>query len=484
MEAYLLGNLRRYTAPLPPPVRKLAYSAAVGASLSPLGLLVEVLLRLSYRLRGPHPKSEDKTATFTKEELDAVSYEDIDMLNAIPREPTHAGYAVIGGSGFVGSYIVRLLILRGETNIRVLDLSPPPSDLASHSSVSYVRVDMTSATSLSDGLLTPFPSTGHPPSVIFHTAAAIRFWERVSYAWNASFSVNVIGTKNILDAARALPGGAILVYTSTSDIVIPRPRFLQIGKDYALLPWNDVVVSDADAPLSELARSEGCYARSKTIAEKLVLDADGVDGLRTAAVRPGQTITGPNDHFYTSTLTMSPLPIFDQDWSHTDVCVWDVAAAHLSLEDTLRRDPGSVGGEGFLVTGNGPAWKMQDARKALEHYSGRTLPFKPISPLLIFVLAHVVEAFLYLRYYFLLPFFAVVGARPRLTPLWMGNVTFLQPVTLDYMRDVVIDDSRARKLIGYRPQWQAAQVMKYTVDQLRSGKASMQHGLKTRTGDF
>jgi hypothetical protein len=75
----------------------------------------------------------------------------------------------------------------------------------------------------------------------------------------------------------------------------------------------------------------------------------------------------------------------------------------------------------------------------------------------------------------------------------------MQPATLDYLRDAVIDDSRARKMIGYRhiilqnlilntdvrtlgnsykPQWQMAQIMKYTVDQLETGQTNGQHGLK------
>jgi len=72
-----------------------------------------------------------------------------------------------------------------------------------------------------------------------------------------------------------------------------------------------------------------------------------------------------------------------------------------------------------------------------------------ISPFLIFLLAHVVEALLFLRYYFLLPFFAITRKRPSLTPEWMGKLIYIQPATLEYMRDVVIDDSRARKMIGF-----------------------------------
>lgn len=60
------------------------------------------------------------------------------------------------------------------------------------------------------------------------------------------------------------------------------------------------------------------------------------------------------------------MPIWDAEWAHTNVCIWDVAAAHLCAEKALDERGGNIGGEAFLVTGPGPAWKMQDARNALQ----------------------------------------------------------------------------------------------------------------------
>jgi len=230
--------------------------------------------------------------------------------------------------------------------------------------------------------------------------------------------------------------------------------------------------------LSGHAKSSSCYTRTKLMAEQLVLEANSADGLRTGSLRPGQTITGPNDRFYTSTLVLPRVPVFDGRWCHTNVCVWDVAAAHLAFEDALRRDPANVSGEAFLITGNGPPWSMNNSRAALKSYSHRELIFDDIPPIIIYLLAHVVEAFLFLRYYFLFPFFAIMRKRPSLTPQWMGQLIYIQPATLEYLRDVVIDDSRARKMIGYKPQWEAAQTMKYTVDELDSGGIAVRHGLQ------
>ena len=196
----------------------------------------------------------------------------------------------------MASYIVRLLVLRGEINVRVLDIVPPPQDiLASHPTVTYTKVDITSPSSVHAALVAPFPS-GEFPSVIFHTAATIRFWERAEYTFGASHQVNVLGTAAVLEASKKLPTGAIVVYTSSADVAVPAPRFMQRGKDYHMSPWDKIRISDDDAPLSGHAKSTSCYSRTKLMAERLVLEANSADGLRTGSLRPGQYVL--RAHFY------------------------------------------------------------------------------------------------------------------------------------------------------------------------------------------
>ena len=73
----------------------------------PIGILIRFLIDLSRRLHGPHPRAAQLKSNYNEDDLDSISYADIDMLNSIPREPTHAGYVVVGGSGFVGRYALR-----------------------------------------------------------------------------------------------------------------------------------------------------------------------------------------------------------------------------------------------------------------------------------------------------------------------------------------------------------------------------------------
>lgn len=78
------------------------------------------------------------------------------------------------------------------------------------------------------------------------------------------------------------------------------------------------------------------------------------------------TIIGPNDRLVSGTLTMPRTPMWDQPWTATEVCVWDVAAAHLVYENALTRIPEEVSGEAFLITGRGPAWSIEDVRSAIK----------------------------------------------------------------------------------------------------------------------
>jgi nucleoside-diphosphate-sugar epimerase len=185
---------------------------------------------------------------------------------------------------------VKLLLLRGETNVRILDIVPPSSTLSEDHRVTFIKTDMTSLESVRAGLTKPFTSTKKPPSVIYHTAASIRFYERFSYCWDASYNVNVKGTQNILTVVSQELPGAIVVYTSSGNAVIPRMKYMRLGLDVPGGVNHRVVVSDEDPPLAASSVSQSCYARSKIMAEKLVKEAHGKNGIRTGILRPGQYV--------------------------------------------------------------------------------------------------------------------------------------------------------------------------------------------------
>ncbi|KIJ64290.1 hypothetical protein HYDPIDRAFT_112276 [Hydnomerulius pinastri MD-312] len=436
---------------------------------------VTYLFFLHKRVSGP----DETPAPLTPAQLDKVSYADVNLTDGIP-PATHKGYAIVGGSGFLGTYLIRLLLLRGETSIRVVDMNPPAAAVSSHAAVSFVRADITDPASIRDALLQPFRSTGSPPAVIYHTAALIRFWERSYYSWHLSYQVNVMGTRNVVAATKEIPG-AVLIYTSTSDAVIPSTKLCRLGLEKKYSPWNKTAISDDDPPLGPWEQHESCYARSKVLSERLVIGANGHQGLRTGIIRPGYTIVGPNDRMCTSTLTMPRVPNFGKRYRQTDICAWDAVTAHLLLEDALERKPEETAGQAFLVTGAGPAWSIGHIRDTIKYFSGRPLIFDDIPELAILVLAHVIEAFLFLRYHILLPFYLLIGQTPRPDPRWMGETVYLQPATLEFLADITINDSRARRVLGYEPKWSPEQWIKYTVDEVQSGRTHAGHGLQLKS---
>lgn len=66
------------------------------------GVCLVYLYLLSKRLHGTHPAATPESP-FSAEDLDKVSYDDIDMLSAIPSQSTQENYVVIGGSGYLGT---------------------------------------------------------------------------------------------------------------------------------------------------------------------------------------------------------------------------------------------------------------------------------------------------------------------------------------------------------------------------------------------
>src|SRR6478609_7964967 len=117
---------------------------------------------------------------------------------------------VTGGAGFIGSNLVDALLARGDAVTVVDDLSTGRRqnlDSALASGADLVEADIRDA----DALTTLARQV--EPEVIFHLAAQIDVRRSVAEpAFDAG--INVGGTANVLDAARAA-GVRRLVFTST-----------------------------------------------------------------------------------------------------------------------------------------------------------------------------------------------------------------------------------------------------------------------------
>ena len=170
---------------------------------------------------------------------------------------------VIGGSGLLGFEIAKQLHQHGA-NVRILDLVAPPS-----SSYEHIIGDIRHR----DTVLKACRGI----ETVFQTAAAV--WDPKNSP-QLYDTVNVEGNAQIIDVCRKL-GISRLVYTSTLDVVVEGKKPISNGDESLAYPQK----MPADH-----------YSRTKILAEKMVLEANG-SKLKTCSLRP-VGMYGPRDKYH------------------------------------------------------------------------------------------------------------------------------------------------------------------------------------------
>jgi dihydroflavonol-4-reductase len=212
---------------------------------------------------------------------------------------------VTGGTGFVGSAVVRALLAAGEP---VRALVRPQSDLRNLEGLDVERVtgDLRDAASLARAL--------RGCATLYHVAADYRLWVPQPAQIYAS---NVDGTRSLMEAALAA-GVERVVYTSS----------------VATLGVNaDRSPADEDTPVG-LDDMIGHYKRSKFLAEEVVRELVATRGLPAVIVNPSAPV-GPRDLKPTPTgrtildAAAGRMPAY-VDTGLNIVHVDDVAAGHLA----------------------------------------------------------------------------------------------------------------------------------------------------------
>ena len=260
------------------------------------GISALYLYLLNKRLTTPNPAINAFAAKPPPDDeiakLTVPSRDDIVQMMKDTGTATGKGYLVIGGSGFVGRYIVRALLARGETLVRIIDVVPPKlsgdSSAVGHiSRAEFVKADVTSLESIKGAMARPF-ANGSTAEYVFHTVAVIRAAERLGYLKDLSYKVNVIGTKNVLQIAQEMGSVKSLVFTSSLSVVIAPAMHLRLGWENGLLPRGGVVFGDCTPDNAAVAMHH--YPATKREADALVRAADGVGGVRTGVLRPGMYV--------------------------------------------------------------------------------------------------------------------------------------------------------------------------------------------------
>lgn len=227
---------------------------------------------------------------------------------------------VTGGGGFLGRHIVSKLLARGDS-VRVLGRQAY-SDLEARG-IEMIRADLQNATAVEQAC--------RGMDTVFHAGAQAGYWG----SWRSFYGTNVAGTRNVLEGCRK---GDVrkLIYTSTPSVV---------------LAHGDLEGVDESVPYPD--RYTCPYPATKAIAERLVLEANGVGGLLTVSLRP-HLIFGPGDpHLFPRIIVRArqgQLFQVGEGRNRVDVVyVENAADAHLLAAEKMG--PGSpVNGQAYFIS--------------------------------------------------------------------------------------------------------------------------------------
>ncbi|KAA8543711.1 hypothetical protein F0562_021543 [Nyssa sinensis] len=228
---------------------------------------------------------------------------------------------VTGGSGYIGSWLVRLLLDRGYTvHATVKDLKDEKETKhlealeGADSSLRLFQIDLLNYDSIVAAV--------SGASGVFHLASPC-IVDQVHDPENELLAPAIKGTNNVLTAAKELGVRRVVVTSSISAITPSRSWPADVIKDENC--WTDV----------EYCKKNGLwYPVSKTLAEKAAWEFAKEKGLDVVVVNPG-TVMGP---ILPPTLNASMLMILRllqgcteiyEDFFMGSVHVKDVALAHI-----------------------------------------------------------------------------------------------------------------------------------------------------------
>lgn len=249
---------------------------------------------------------------------------------------------VTGGAGFLGNAVADALLNKYPTwNISTLDLHAPKAAVRERLH-RHFQVDIRSPENVDAAL------SAYRPDIVVHTAGIVPA-RRKRYSTLKSdrdhvFSINVEGTKNILNSSMDA-GCKLFVYTSSCTAVTD-----DIDRDYHNM--------DERMPLGNASLH---YGQSKAEAERCVMSTElAQKGLMACALRPS-TIIGPGDTSVIATMAdciakgETPFVVGDGNNLYDFIYIDNAAQAHvLAVENLLTTQ--TAAGEVFFISNQEPVY--------------------------------------------------------------------------------------------------------------------------------
>ena len=304
---------------------------------------------------------------------------------------------VTGGSGFIGGRLIERLVGDGVA-VQALARSDRSAAAVEARGAEPVRGELADVDALTAG--------ARDCDTVYHLAANVEMWA----PWDDFVRDNVVGTQNVLDAAKA--AGVT--------------RFVHCGTEAALIAGEPLRNVDETAPLRP--DSPAPYAATKARAEQAVREANS-DDLETVVIRPrfvwgaGDTTLLPNMAQMAKTGRFA--------WIGGGKQLTDVTHVDNVVEGLVLGASNGRGGEAYFVTDGEPV-VFREFVSALLQTQGVDAPDRSIPTWVAGPMATLCET--------LWRFGHLPGAPPltRFT-YWVS------------LQECTINIAKARRELGYRP---------------------------------
>ena len=272
---------------------------------------------------------------------------------------------VVGGAGYVGSHMVKLLLDRGERVVILDDLSTGHADAIIGGE--FVQGSLADRGLLKDVL------RRHRVEAVMHFASCIEVGESVLDP-GKYYRNNVANTLNLLDGM--VEAGVRRFIFSSSAAVYGDPQRIPLGEDHPTAPVNP-------------------YGRTKLMVEQVLEDYDRAHGVKSVSLRyfnaagadPGGKLGErhePESHLIPRILQSASgrrdgVAVYGTDYDTPDgtcvrdyIHVADLCDAHLAGLQRLASAPKSLA----VNLGNGSGFSVREVIEAARRVTGRDFPVR------------------------------------------------------------------------------------------------------------
>lgn len=269
---------------------------------------------------------------------------------------------VVGGAGYIGSHMVKMLLSEGHEVLTFDNLSSGHRDAVLGGA--FVHGDLADVSTLD------FTFSSYQPDAVLHFASFIQVGESVNRP-DLYYRNNVTNTLNVLDAM-VKHGIKRFIFSSTAAI-FGEPDYVPIDEQHRTSPLNP-------------------YGQSKLMIEKILQDYDKAFGLKSICLRyfnaAGAYPDGqlgerhdPETHLIPLILQAvsgrrANINVFGRDYCTPDgtcvrdyIHVVDLCSAHLLALDYLVKN----GKSNRFNLGNGAGFSVQEVIRAVERVTGKVV---------------------------------------------------------------------------------------------------------------